>query len=159
MIYLVILMKKYLISIFLSLFIGVFFAYFIIHQYESLDGIQVSSKATELYYVQKGVYSDRKSMEEDMKVFNNYIYNVEENMYHSYIGVSNYKSNAEKLQNVYRGEGIETVIKESIVDNFEFIKILKEYDDVLSKMDDVESIKVISRQVLAKYEEYVNGKH
>lgn len=159
MIYLVILVKKYLTSILLSLSIGVFFAYFIIHQYESLGSIQVSSKATEIYYIQKGEYSDRKSMEDDMKVFTNYIYNVEENMYHSYIGISNYKNNAEKVQNVYKNEGIDTTIKESIVDNFEFINLLKEYDGILSKTDDAESIKVISRQILAKYEEYVNGKH
>ncbi len=114
--------------------------------------------ATQLFYVQKGVYSDKGSMEEDMKGFTNYIYNVEDNMYHAYIGVSNYKNNAEKVLNVYKNDGIETIIKESIVDNSEFVEILKQYDDVLSKTDDSESVKVISRQILAKYEEYVNGK-
>ena len=104
-------MKKYFVPFSVSLLIGVSLAYFIIHQYESLDGITVSALASEIYYVQRGVYSDRENMEINMKDFTNYIYNVEDNMYHTYIGVSKYKENAEKIQNIYKNEGIETIIK------------------------------------------------
>jgi len=151
-------MKKYFVPFSVSLLIGVSLAYFIIHQYESLDGITVSALASEIYYVQRGVYSDRENMENNMKDFTNYIYNVEDNMYHTYIGVSKYKENAEKIQNIYKNEGIETIIKNKIVDSKDFMEILSRYDDRLKKTDDTESIKVITRQTLAKYEEYVNGK-
>jgi len=151
-------MKKYFVPFSVSLLIGVSLAYFIIHQYESLDGITVSALASEIYYVQRGVYSDRENMENNMKDFTNYIYNVEDNMYHTYIGVSKYKENAEKIQNIYKNEGIETIIKNKIVDSKDFMEILSRYDDILKKTDDTESIKVITRQTLAKYEEYVNGK-
>ena len=154
----VILMKKYLLQISISLFIGVFFAYYIIRQYESLDGITVSALACDIYYVQRGVYSSRENMENNMKEFMNYIYNVEDNMYHTYIGVSKYKENALKIQKIYKDEGIETIIKKKVVDNSDFMEILNQYDDILSKTDDGESIKVITRQTLTKYEEYVNGK-
>ena len=151
-------MKKYFVPLSVSFLIGVSFAYFIIHQYESLDGVTVSALASEIYYVQRGVYSDRENMENNMKEFTNYIYNVEDNMYHTYIGVSKYKENAEKIQNIYKNEGIETIIKNKIVDSKDFMEILSRYDDILKKTDDTESVKVITRQTLAKYEEYVNGK-
>ena len=151
-------MKKYFVPFSVSLLIGISLAYFITHQYESLDGITVSALASEIYYVQRGVYSDRENMENNMKEFTNYIYNVEDNMYHTYIGVSKYKENAEKIQNIYKNEGIETIIKNKIVDSKDFMEILSRYDDILKKTDDTESIKVITRQTLAKYEEYVNGK-
>lgn len=151
-------MKKYFVPLSASLFIGIFFAFFIIHQYESLDGITVSALASEIYYVQRGVYSDRENMENNMKEFTNYIYNVEDNMYHTYIGVSKYKKNAEKIKRIYKDEGIETIIKKKIESSSDFLEILNQYDDILKKTDDTESIKVITRQTLAKYEEYVNGK-
>ena len=151
-------MKKYFVPLSVSLLVGIAFAYFIIHQYESLDGVTVSALASEIYYVQRGVYSDRENMENNMREFTNYIYNVEDNMYHTYIGVSKYRENAEKIQNIYKNEGIETIIKNKIVDSKDFMEILSRYDDILKKTDDTESIKVITRQTLAKYEEYVNGK-
>ncbi len=134
-------------------------AFMIIHQYESLENITVSSMATKIYYVQRGVYSNRESMENNMKDFSNYIYNVEDNMYHTYIGVSKNKANAIKIQKVYEKNGIDTIIKDNIVDTSDFIEILEKYDKILSKTEDEESIKVLSRQTLSKYEEYVNGKH
>ena len=151
-------MKKYTLPIFISLSLGVFMAYFIIHQYESLDGITVSNMASKIYYIQSGVYSDKANMENNMKDFTNYIYNVEDNMYYTYVGVSAFKDNAEKIQKYYKDIGYDTLIEEKIVDNHDFMEILSQYDEILSKTSDNESIKVICNQVLAKYEEYVNGK-
>lgn len=134
-------------------------AYFIIHQYESYDGIMVSGMASKLYYVQRGVYSNKENMENNMREFTSYIYNVLDNMYYTYIGVSMDKNNALKIQNYYKEKGYDTYIKEKMISNSEFIKILSEYDNILAKTDDKESIKVICNQVLSKYEEYENGKY
>ena len=134
-------------------------AYFIIHQYESYDGVMVYGMASKLYYVQRGVYSNKENMENNMKEFTSYIYNVSDNMYYTYIGISSSKDNASKIQNYYKEKGYDTYIKENVVSNSEFVKILSEYDNILSKTDDKESIKVICNQVLSKYEEYENGKH
>ena len=152
-------MKKYAMPIFISLIIGVLMAYFIISQYESYDGITVSKFASRLYFIQSGVYSDKNYMLEAMSKFSSYIYSIEDNMFYSYIGVSSSKENALKIQDYYKKIGYDTLIKEKIVDNSEFIEILSQYDEILSKTSDDESIKVICSQVLSKYEEYVNGKH
>ena len=151
-------MKKYIFPVSVSLCLGILMAYFIINQYESYDGIMVSRMASNLYFVQRGVYLDKSNMEKDMNNFINYIYNVEDNMYYTYIGISSVKDNAVKIQNFYKKIGYETYIKEKIVDSHDFVKVLNEYDNVLTKTNDDESIKAICNQVLSKYEEYVNGK-
>lgn len=152
-------MKKYIYPIFTSTLLGIAMAFLIIKQYESLDNIQISPNAKKIYYIQRGVYSDKEKMENNMKDFQNYIYNVEDNQYHTYIGVSKNKDNASKIQRVYGNNGIETIIKENTIDNSNFIEILETYDKLLNKTEDEESIKVLSRQTLSKYEEYVNGKY
>lgn len=151
-------MRKYAVPIFISLIIGVSMAYFIISQYESYDGVTVSKFASRLYFIQSGVYSDKNNMLEAMSKFSSYIYSIEDNMFYSYIGVSSSKENAMKIQDYYKKIGYDSLIKEKIVDNSEFIEILSQYDEILSKTTDDDSIKVICSQVLSKYEEYVNGK-
>lgn len=148
-------MKKFLFPIFVSLILGVFMAYFIIRQYEDMPTLAVSSEAETLYYIQRGVYNDMDSMTNSMKDFTHYIYNVEDNQYYAYIGITTNKENALKIQNYYKTLGYDTFLKDKITDNDDFISILKQYDELLTKTDDNESIKVICNQVLAKYEELV----
>lgn len=131
-------------------------AYFIIKQYEGMPILAVSSNAETLYYVERGIYSDLENMENNMKEFTDYIYNTENNQYHTYIGITTNKENALKIQNYYKNLGYDTNLVEKITDNKEFINILRQYDELLNKTDDSESIKTICNQVLAKYEEMVN---
>lgn len=148
-------MKKYLFPVTVSLIIGIGMAYFIIRQYEDMPALAVSSEAETLYYIQRGVYSDLDSMKDNMKDFTHYIYSVENNQYYAYIGITTSKENALKIQNYYKSVGYDTFLKDKITDNKDFINILRQYDELLFKTDDSESIKVICNQVLAKYEELV----
>lgn len=134
-------------------------SYFIISQYETSEAIAVSSNATNLYYIQRGVYSTKENMNNNMKDFRYYIYNVEDNMYYTYIGISNSRDNALKIQKYYKSLGYDTYIKEKMTDNKSFIKVLKQYDQLLSSTNDDNTIKVICNQILAKYEELVNGEY
>ena len=148
-------MKKYFFPISVSLILGIGMAYFIIKQYEEMPALAVSSDAETLYYIQKGVYSDLDNMKNNMKEFSHYIYNVEDNQYYAYIGVTTNKDNALKIQNYYKSIGYETFLKDKITDNEDFINVLRQYDELLAKTNDNESIKTICNQVLAKYEELV----
>jgi len=134
-------------------------SYFIISQYETSDMVAVSSNATNLYYIQRGVYSTKENMNNNMKDFRYYIYNVEDNMYYTYIGISNNRDNALKIQKYYKSLGYDTYIKEKMTDNKSFITVLKQYDQLLSSTNDDNTIKVICNQILAKYEELVNGEY
>ncbi len=148
-------MKKYFFPVSVSLILGIGMAYFIIKQYEEMPALAVSSDAETLYYIQRGVYSDLDNMKNNMKEFSHYIYNVEDNQYYAYIGVTTNKDNAVKIQNYYKSIGYETFLKDKITDNEDFINVLRQYDELLAKTNDNESIKTICNQVLAKYEELV----
>lgn len=152
-------MNKYLFPIILSLCIGALLAYLIIGSYSDIDSISVSKDAEEVYYLRKGVYSSKEEMENDMQAFQHYIYNVEDNMYNTYIGISKNKKNIEKLKGFYQKKGYDTYIEAKITDNEDFLIVLGQYDEVLSKTDDENAINVICNQVLAKYEEMVNGEY
>lgn len=152
-------MKKYTFPIVLSLIIGISMAFYIIKQYDSFDGTLVMGNTEIFYFVNSGSYNDKNSMDEAMSQFESYIYNVEDNMYYTYVGISTKKSNAEKIQLYFKNLGFDTLIKERNVSNSEFFNIVRRYDSILSKTDDNESIRVICNQVLAKYEEYVNDKY
>ena len=152
-------MKKYLFPITVSLIIGTLMAYFLISGYDHADSITVSKNAETVYYVQRGVYSTKENMKNNMVDFENYIYNVEDNMYYTYIGISINKKNAEKIQGYYKEKGYDTYIKEKVTDNNGFITVLKQYDELLSKTKDDNTIVVICNQVLAKYEELVNNEY
>ena len=99
-------MKKYLFPVSVSLILGVSMAYFIIKQYETMPTLAVSSEAQTLYYIRRGVYSDMQNMENNMKEFTNYIYNVENNEYHTYIGITTSKENSLKIQISLLNSGI-----------------------------------------------------
>lgn len=152
-------MKKYLFPITLSLCIGIMLAYLIIGSYNDTDGISVSKGAEEVYYLQYGVYSSKDNMQENMKAFEHYIYSVEDNLYHTYIGISKNKKNIEKIQNFYKKKEYNTYIGTKITDNEEFLVVLGQYDELLGQTNDENAIKVITNQILAKYEEMVNGEY
>ncbi len=152
-------MKKYLFPAISSLIIGIFMAYLLISGYDNANSITVSKNAEKVYYIQRGVYSTKENMENNMSDFEHYIYNVEDNMYYTYVGISKNKSNAKKIQEYYKQKGYDTYIKEKITDNTNFLIILGQYDELLASADGKTTIEIICNQVLAKYEELVNNEY
>lgn len=152
-------MKKYLFPVTLSLILGSIMAYVLISGYDKADSITVSKNAQTVYYIQRGVYSTKENMKNNMEEFSHYIYNVEDNMYYTYIGITKNKKNAEKIKEYYKQKGYDTYIKEKITDNENFLTILGQYDELLSKTKEQETISVICNQVLSKYEELVNNEY
>ena len=152
-------MKKYTFQIILSLCIGCLLAYLIINSYDDASPLSVSSSAEEIYYLQKASYTTKEAMEDDMQAFGHYIYNVEDNMYNAYIGISANKKGIEKIKNYYQNKGYNTDIKTKITDNENFITVLKQYDTVLLETEDEKAISTICNQVLTKYEEMVAGEY
>lgn len=148
-------MKKYIFPAFLSVIIGVSLSFLIIKSYDNASLITVSANTKKVYFIQSGVYSDKQNMINSMTDFENYIYSVENNLYHTFIGMTKSQNNANKIKEKYKQEGITTYIVEKNITNSDFITILKQYDDVLTKTDDTKTIKVIENQVLANYKEYI----
>ena len=153
------LMKKYLFPITISLGLGILMAYLLISSYDNAEGITVSKNAETVYYIQRGVYSTKENMENNMTDFEHYIYNVENNMYYTYIGMSKNIKYYVEIKVFYKEKGYDTYIKEKITDNESFLTILGQYDELLSQTDEGDTISIICNQVLAKYEELVNDEY
>ncbi|MBQ9011484.1 MAG: hypothetical protein IJ093_02425 [Bacilli bacterium] len=152
-------MKKYLFPIFLSTLIGTAMAYLLISSYDDIEPVSLSKDAEDVYYIQSGVYSNKDEMLEDMTMFENYIYNVEDNMYYTYFGITKNEKNEEKIKEFYKQKGYDTSIRKKVTDNTEFLTILGQYDDIIKNTDDSNTISVVCNQVLSKYEEMVAGEY
>lgn len=151
-------MKKYTLTFLCAVIIGFFLANFFLKQYNDYNGIKVSGMGEELIFIQYGVFSSLESMEENTISLQNYVYNIEDDLYYVYIGITKSENNASKIIEYYKELGYETIIKKFNIVNDEFISLLNNYDDVLSKTQDKTAIASVLNQVLMKYEEVViNG--
>ena len=140
-------MKKYLFPMTTSLIIGFLMAFFLINSYDNAKSVTLSKNAKKVYYIQRGVYTTKESMIDSMNDFEHYIYNVEDNRYYVYIGITKNKKNSYKLKDYYKSQGYDTYIKEKLTDNEQFLNILSQYDEILLKAADKETISVICNQV------------
>ena len=139
-------MKKYLIIIIISLFIGFLFSYYVIKEYDDAV-LPTFLNGKTVYLVQQGIYSNYDNMINNTKAIDNYIYEVKNDLYYVYVGMSLSKDNAMKIQNIYE---FETTIA-TITLNNEFIKTIEQYDSLLSETNDKDAIKEICKQLLSKY--------
>lgn len=151
-------MKRYLLTFVIALIIGFFLCDFFINQYNKYEGIKVSGMGEELFFIQYGVFSSLESMEENTIELQNYVYNMEDNLYYVYVGITKYEDNAEKIVNHYKSIGYDAIIKKFQITNENFIELLVNYDEVLKNTEDETAISSVINQVLMKYEEVViNG--
>lgn len=151
-------MKKYLLTFLMALIIGFFLSEFFINQYNDYDGIKVSGIGEELYFIQYGVFSSEDSMEENTISLENYVYNIEDNKYYVYVGITKKEENAKKIVEYYKKLGYDAIIKKYQLTNEKFLSEIDNYDNVLSLTEDSTAIASVINQVLIKYEEVViNG--
>ena len=152
-------MKKYIFPVITSLMIGSVLSFIFISSYDGSKSIAMAKNVETVYYIQRGVYSSKESMEDNMRQFEHYIYNVDNNMYYTYIGVSKNIDNAKKISKYYQKQDFDTFIKEKTTDNKNFLVALGQYDQILEKTSDDKIIKTICNQVLSQYEELINNEN
>lgn len=84
---------------------------------------------------------------------------LEENgIYNVYVGITTKLSNATKIKELYEKEDIHSLIKPTIINNIEFINNLKQYDLLLSEIDNKDNILSINNVIISNYEELILGK-
>ena len=151
-------MKKYILSISIALVVGVLFGKFFLEQYESYDGIKFASNEGEiLYFIRYGIYDSEEEMEKNTLSLVNYVYNIVNNKYYVYIGITGENDNLIKLNNYYSSLGYQTITEEFLVTNRDFLQELVNFDNILSNTNDEVVISSISSLILEKYEDVVNG--
>ena len=146
-------MKKYLLTIIVSLLVGFLLSFYMLKEYESVNIMPVFNVKETAYLVQQGVYSSMESMQENTSHLTDYIYSVIDNMYYVYIGISLESDNVNKIQEYYKSKDIKTIIKTTTISDNDLINSLRQYDMVLKETNEEETIKEIIKQTLSKYKE------
>lgn len=141
-------MKK-MIPITLGLVVGLIFTKIF---YRSYNVSYAFNDNTKVYVLQQGVYSNIESIEQNVKL-NYYIYEKNNDMYYVYAGFTTNLKNVEKLKVFFEKKGYSIYVKEIELPTNSFTEILKQYDILLEKTEDENTIEIINASILSEYEE------
>lgn len=141
---------NFLISIICAILLGYLSATFIFKEYR--DSNSVFGASNTIYFLQYGVYTKPNSSNlKDTK----YIEVKEDGKYYVYIGMTTNLENAEKIKKIYQDNKKELYIKESYINNNEFVSELSQYDVLLDSSKTKEEVNSILSTILSTYEELV----
>jgi hypothetical protein len=98
-------------------------------------------------------------MERETIELENYVYNIDKDMYYVYVGITKNEQNANKIMSYYKNLGYDTILKQYDITNDNFLEEVENYDNILLSTEDTTAIASLINQILTKYEEVViNGK-
>lgn len=142
-------MKK---GIILCIIVGVILGTYLFSRYDKQELDFVLNDLSKTVYVfQYGVYESKDSLK---NINVKYTYELKDDKYYVYIGMTTKKSNIQKLENYFNNLNIKTYIKEIELDD-EFYNVISQYDLLLDEAETNDSIKIIMETVVTKFEEIV----
>ena len=109
------------------------------------------------YFLQEGIYSSKKIMEENIKNISPKIINLDDSKYYVYLGITKDEDNAKKIKKIYSQKGYNIYIKEVKLNNEEFYNNVTQFDLLLNNTNNSNEILKITEVVLANYEETVKS--
>jgi hypothetical protein len=147
--------KKNIFYIVISIIIGLILGNYIYKGYENEETTVFNETVTQdVYLVQYGVYSTNESMIENTKKLKNYFYYEENNKYYVLIGVIKNKNLKDKIVSAYDID-TEVYLKKEKIMNTTFLESLNQYDSLIEKLDNSNTIINAEKQILSKYEELI----
>lgn len=105
------------------------------------------------YFVQSGVYSNEKVLNEEIKKLEAYTLMEEDNKTYVYVGITTSMENANKIKETYKNMGINTYIKKKKINSIEFLRNLEQYDILVNSVSKQEDLISILNVILSTYEE------
>lgn len=105
------------------------------------------------YFIQSGVYSNEKVLEEATKKLKAYTVMEENNKRYVYVGISTNLKNANKIKEIYKKMGIDTYIKKKNIESKEFLSNLEQYDILVDSVSKQEDLISILNVILSTYED------
>lgn len=151
-------MKKYFLTISISLIIGFFLSFFLLNQYKDYTGIAVYNEGEEYIFLKLGTYNSKEEMESNAINLENYVYRKDDDKYSMYVGITKNKDNAVKMKNYYESKNLNVEEKTFYISNKKFNESIENLDNILINSNDEVVINEIINQGLNKYEEIIlNG--
>lgn len=124
--------------------------------YLATENIEVTfNEESTYYFLQEGVYSSEKIMEENIKNMNIKVVDNLDDKYYVYLGITKDENIAKRLKAIYEEEGYQIYIKEKTLSNDEFLNNVTQFDLLINNTTSTKEILTIEEVVLANYEEIV----
>ena len=105
------------------------------------------------YFIQSGVYSNEKILNEELKKLKAYTLTEEDDKTYVYVGISSNIKNANKIKEVYKKMGINTYIKKKNINSIEFLSNLEQYDILVDSVSNEQDLISILNVILSTYED------
>ena len=147
-------MKKKLIWGVVFILIGIFCSRYI----SNINAKSIFNSGELYYFVQEGVYTNKKIMNNDLKDIKNRAVISKNNKYYVYVGISKDLEIAKLIKKIYEDKGYQIYIKELSVDDKEFSSNVEQFDLLIKNSSNDEDILTIESVILANYEEIINNK-
>lgn len=124
--------------------------------YLATENIEVTfNEESTYYFLQEGVYSSEKIMEENIKNMNIKVVDNLDDKYYVYLGITKDENIAKRLKAIYEEEGYQIYIKEKTLSNDEFLNNVTQFDLLINNTTSTKEILTIEEVVLANYEEII----
>ncbi len=99
--------------------------------------------------MQLGVYNDKETMQSETRDINPKIYEVIDNKYYVYVGITGDKNNVEKIKNIYSNYNINS--KKIKIKDEEFKNNIEQFDILIENTNNTDEILTIEEVVLSSY--------
>lgn len=144
---------NFVVPIICAILLGYLCASFIFNQY-GMDSLVFEENKT-IYYLQCGAFNTEEASLKEIKGIKDKITVKEKDKYYSYIGMTTDRKIAESIQKKYKENNIDIYIKDSYLENEDFINQLNQYDVLLKESDTIEEINSVLKTVLATFDEII----
>lgn len=145
-------MKKIILGILVVISLGVVMGRVM---YQKVSDIYALSSDNIIYFLQLGVYNNKKDIDNNTKGIDNKLIIKDKNNYYVYVGISKSKSNLEKISKIYNNLGYNLYLKEATNYNDTFLSNLENFDKMLKLAKTKDEILAINGVILSSYEEIV----
>ena len=107
------------------------------------------------YFLQEGVYQNKDTLENNLKIINEKIIEQEKDKYYVYIGITKDKEVLEKLIKIYKKNGLNIYPKEKNIISEEFSTNVTQFDLLIKESKEESQILTIEKVILSNYEEII----
>ncbi len=107
------------------------------------------------YFLQEGVYTNKESLQANLKNLTERTITKEKEKYYVYVGITKDKEVAEMIMSIYEKQGYKIYLKEKDIDSTEFSENVNQYDLLIKDAESEEQVLTIEQVVLANYEEII----
>lgn len=146
---------NFVVPILCAVLLGYLCASFIFNQYGAEN--YVFNEKGNVYLLQCGAYTTEEASEKEIKGVDEKITIKEDNKYYSYIGMTTDYEIAEKIQKLYKDNNVDIYIKNSYLDDEDFINQLVQYDVLLESSNSIDEVNAILKTILATYDEFISN--